>query len=124
MWHLVEAASACHCLQPLHAMIACDEPCNSNSMSQDQYQVAAFLHECAQRRWRDPPDELVFADCDEPTAAQVEAEALAEVALSESSDYFMTAESDEFYEVYSDEFFDCVDPMSRAGSSRGVQARS
>jgi len=26
--------------------------------------------------------------------------------------------------VYSDEFFDCVDPMSRAGSSRGVQARS
>jgi len=29
-----------------------------------------------------------------------------------------------FFDVYSDEFFDCVDPMSRAGSSRGVQARS
>jgi len=33
--------------------------------------VAAFLHECAQRRWRDPPDELVFAECDELAAAQV-----------------------------------------------------
>jgi len=91
-------------------------------MSQDQYQVAAFLHECAQRRWRDPPDELVFAECEEPTAPHVDA--LAEVALSESSDSFLTAESDEFFDVYSDEFFDCVDPMSRAGSSRGVQARS
>jgi len=29
----------------------------------------------------------------------------------------------EFYDVYSDEFFKCVDPMSRAGSSRGVQTR-
>jgi len=49
---------------------------------------------------------------------------LAEVALSESSDIFLDAESDEFFDVYSDEFFDCVDPMSRAGSLRGVQARS
>jgi len=66
-------------------------------MSQDQYQVAAFLHECAQRRWRDPPDELVFTECDEPTTAHVDA--LAEVALSESSESFLTAESDEFFDV-------------------------
>jgi len=46
------------------------------------------------------------------------------VALSESSDSILDAESDEFFDIYSDEFFDCVDPMSRAGSSRGVQARS
>jgi len=91
-------------------------------MSQDQYQVAAFLRECAQRRWRDPPDELVFAECDEPTAAQ--AAELVEVALSESSDSFLTAESDEFFDFYSDEVLDCVDPMSRPCSSRGVQARS
>jgi len=80
------------------------------------------VHECAQRRWRDTPDELVFAECDETTADQ--AAELVEVALSESSDSFLTAESDEFFDVYFDEFFDCVDPMSRAGSSRGVQARS
>lgn len=32
-------------------------------MSQVQYQVAAFLYDCAQRRWRDPPGELMFAEC-------------------------------------------------------------
>jgi len=31
----------------------------------------------------------------------------------------MDAESDEFFDVYFDEFLDFVDPMSRAGSSRG-----
>jgi len=35
-----------------------------------QYQVAAFLHECAQRSWHEPP-ELLFGECYEPTAAQV-----------------------------------------------------
>jgi len=57
-------------------------------MSQDQYQVAAFLHECAQRRWRDPPDELVFAECDHraPTAAQ--ADALAEVLFLKAVNLF------------------------------------
>jgi len=54
----------------------------------------------------------------------IQAAELVEVALAESSDSLLTAESDEFFEVYSDEFFDCVDPMSRAGPSRGVQARS
>jgi len=49
---------------------------------------------------------------------------LVEVALLESSDSLLTAESDEFVVAYSDKFFDCVDPVSRAGSSRGVQARS
>jgi len=64
----------------------------------------------------------VFAECDVPTAAQ--ADELAEVALSESSDIFLDAESDKFFDVFSDEFFDCVDPMGRAGSLRGVEARS
>jgi len=50
--------------------------------------------------------------------AAAQAAELAEVALSESSESFLDAESDEFFDVYSDEFFDCVDPMSRAGSSR------
>jgi len=49
---------------------------------------------------------------------------LAEVALSESSDFFLDAGSDKFYDVYSDAFYECEDPMSFAGSPRGVQARS
>jgi len=36
----------------------------------------------------------------------------------------LDAELEGFYDVYSDEFVDSVDPMSRTGSSRGVQARS
>jgi hypothetical protein len=31
-------------------------------MHQSQHQVAAFLHECAQRRWQDPPVDVVLAD--------------------------------------------------------------
>jgi hypothetical protein len=31
-------------------------------MHQPRHQVAAFLHECAQRRWQDPPVDVMFAD--------------------------------------------------------------
>jgi hypothetical protein len=32
-------------------------------MLQDQYLVATFMYECSQRRWSDPPDDVVFAEC-------------------------------------------------------------
>lgn len=90
-------------------------------MSQNQFEVANFLHECAQRRWRDPPDELVFAECD---PVEVEEDGVVGPAGSESSESFFDAHSDEFYDVYSDEYLDCESPMSRAGSLRGVRAMS
>lgn len=70
-------------------------------MNQDPVQVAAFIHECAQRRWDNPPDELLFADCDQA-----------------ESDSFHDAYSEEYYDVVSevcseasaDVFFDCLTP--------------
>jgi len=35
-------------------------------MHQDPVKVASFLFRCSQRRWENPPDELLFADCEIP----------------------------------------------------------
>jgi len=38
-------------------------------MHQDPVKVASILFECSQRRWENPPDELLFADCEMPDEA-------------------------------------------------------
>jgi hypothetical protein len=76
-------------------------------MHQSHHQVAAFLHECAQRRWQDPPVDVLYAD----GLSAAEAEALWSGGLSaeESSQYY-SATSDDFFEVYSDAFYDVTTP--------------
>lgn len=60
-------------------------------MHQDPVKVASFLFECSQRRWENPPDELLFADCEKPDEASV--------VVEEGSEHY--------FDVYSEEFFDC-----------------
>jgi hypothetical protein len=109
--------------QPLFEMLGgwrhvCDRQISAQQfrafMQQDQYRVAAFLHECSQRRWRDPPSELLFAECE--SVGEAESAELLEVARAGSDEFFFDAESAEFFDVYSDEYHDCTSPMSRAGS--------
>jgi hypothetical protein len=79
-------------------------------MHQPAQQVSAFLRDCAQRRWANPPLDVLFADG--LTAAG--ADALQGVdgggLLPESSDLFLSAIADEFYDVYSDAYYDTGTP--------------
>jgi len=63
-------------------------------MHQDPVKVASFLFECSQCRWENPPDELMFADCELP---------------DEASDV-IDEDSEHFFDVYSDVYFDCETP--------------
>jgi hypothetical protein len=76
-------------------------------MHQSQHQVAAFLHECAQRRWQDPPVDVMFAD----GLSVEEAERMWSGGLSsEESSHHYSAVSDNFFDVYSDAFYDATTP--------------
>jgi len=55
--------------------------------------VASFLCACSQRRWENPPDELLFADCEIPDEASD--------AVDEDPEHFFF-----FFDVYSEEFSD------------------
>jgi hypothetical protein len=52
---------------------------------QDQYLIASFLYECSQRRWSDPPDDLIFAEC---MSLDGDDEILSDVFLDALSDSF------------------------------------
>jgi hypothetical protein len=71
---------------------------------------SAFLRGCAQRRWANPPLDVLFAD----GLTAEEAGALHGVdgggLLPESSDLFLSAISDEFYDDYSDAYYDTGTP--------------
>mgnify|MGYP001807096788 CR=1 FL=1 len=71
-------------------------------MHQPAIQVSAFLLACAQRRWANPPLDVMFAD----GLTAEEADALlgdhAGGLHPESSDSFLSVIPDEFYDVYSD----------------------
>jgi hypothetical protein len=79
-------------------------------MHQPAHQVSAFLRDCAQRRWANPPLDVLFAD----GLTDEEADALQGVdgggLHPESSDLFLSAISDEFYDVYSDAYYDTGTP--------------
>jgi len=66
-------------------------------MHQSQHLVAAFLHDCAQRRWQDPSVDVLYAD----GLSAAEAGSLWSGGLSseESSPYY-SATSDDYFEVY------------------------
>ena len=65
---------------------------------------------CAQRRWVNPPLDVMFADG--LTAEEAEALLGADGGglPPESSDSFLSAISDEFYDVYSDAYYDTGTP--------------
>jgi hypothetical protein len=54
-------------------------------MLRDQYLVATFVYECSQRRWSDPPADVVFAEC---MSVPDEAEILSGIFLDAVSDSF------------------------------------
>jgi hypothetical protein len=74
-------------------------------MRQPARQVGAYLNDCARRRWSEPPDELMFADCEDGGALE---DALPEQPMDTHSDEYFDALSEEFFDVSSDEFFDCL----------------
>jgi hypothetical protein len=61
-------------------------------MLQDQYLVATFLYDCSQRRWSDPPDDLVFAEC--MSISDEAEEILSDVFFDALSDSFDVVEND------------------------------
>jgi hypothetical protein len=75
-------------------------------MHQPAHQVSAFLYDCCQRRWSNPPLEVLFA---EGLSAE-EAEALLDVGADElpheASELYLSAISDDFYDAYSDAYYD------------------
>jgi hypothetical protein len=83
---------------------------DAEEMHQLAHQVSAFLRDCAQRRWANPPLDVLFAD----GLTAEEADALQGVdgggLHPESSDLFLSAISDEFYDVYSDAYYDTGTP--------------
>ena len=56
-------------------------------MSQQQHMVASFLYECSQRRWQNPPAELVEAVGDGDAAVEDDEEII-EAALAGADDMF------------------------------------
>jgi hypothetical protein len=79
-------------------------------MHQPANQVSGFLRACAQRRWANPPLDVMFADG--LTAEEAEALLGADGGglPPESPDSFLSAISDEFYDVYSDAYYDTGTP--------------
>jgi hypothetical protein len=83
-------------------------------MHQSANQVSDFLRACAQRRWVNPPLDVMFADG--LTAEEAEALLGADGDTPtgglppESPDSFLSATSDEFYDVYSDAYYDTGTP--------------
>ena len=79
-------------------------------MHQPAHQVSAYLRECGQRRWANPPLEVLFAD----GLSAEEADALMSAdgvgMPPELSDQFHSALSDEYYDVYSDAYYDSDAP--------------
>ena len=75
-------------------------------MRQPARRVGAFLFDCARRRWSEPPDELVFADCEDADAS----DSTSEQPVEAHSDEYVDAWSEEFFDTYSDEFFECCTP--------------
>jgi hypothetical protein len=78
-------------------------------MHQPQHDVSAFLHECSQRRWKDPPVDVLFAE----GLSEREAEAFyggVGIATAEESEQYFSACSEEYYEVYSDAYYDVITP--------------
>ena len=77
-------------------------------MLQPAPQVSAFLRDCGQRRWANPPVEVLFAD----GLSAEEAEALfgGDVLPPDVSDQFFSALSDEFYDALSDAYYDTGTP--------------
>lgn len=78
-------------------------------MHQPQHEVSAFLHECSQRRWKDPPVDVLFAE----GLSEREAEAFyggVGIATAEESEQYFSACSEEYYEVYSDAYYDVITP--------------
>jgi len=73
-------------------------------MHQDPIKVASFLFECSQRRWENPPDELLFAGCELPDEAGD--------VVDENSEHFFDVYSEEFFDADSDVYFDCENPLS------------
>ena len=77
-------------------------------MHQPAQQVSAFLRDCAQRRWANPPLDVLFADG--LTAEEADALQGVDGVRPESPDLFFSAISDEFYDVYSDAYYDTGTP--------------
>lgn len=78
-------------------------------MHQSQHEVAAFLHECAQRRWKDPPLDVLYAEGLSEREAEVFYGGDGVVDAEESEQYY-SACSQEYYEVYSDAYYDVMTP--------------
>jgi hypothetical protein len=81
-------------------------------MHQPAHQVSAFLRECGQRRWANPPLEVLFADglSAEEADALMRADTSGDAMPPEASDLFHSALSDEYYDVYSDAYYDTDAP--------------
>ena len=79
-------------------------------MHQPAHKVSAFLYACCQRRWTNPPLEVMFADG--LSAAEAEAMLWGEVEdrQLEASEQFYSSLSEEYYDVYSDAFYDTGTP--------------
>jgi hypothetical protein len=79
-------------------------------MHQPANPVSGFLRACAQRRWVNPPLDVMFADG--LTAEEAEALLGADGGglPPKSSDSFLSVISDEFYDVYSDAYYDTGTP--------------
>ena len=80
-------------------------------MHQPPQQVGAFLHACSQRRWQNPPDEVMFAEgLSAEEAAVYYGSGVSGSNPTEASDMFFSALSDEYYDVYSDAYYDSGTP--------------
>jgi hypothetical protein len=79
-------------------------------MHQPAHQVGAFLHACGQRRWQDPPSEVLFAEGLSAEEAEAYYGGGSGSSQVEASDMFLSALSDEYYDVYSDAFYDAGTP--------------
>jgi hypothetical protein len=81
-------------------------------MHQPAHQVSAYLRECGQRRWANPPLEVLFAD----GLSAEEADALMSAdgvgMPPKLSDQFHSALSDEYYDVFSDAYYDSHAPCA------------
>jgi hypothetical protein len=76
-------------------------------MHQPPCQLGEFLHNCWQRRWRDPPLDVLFAEgLSAVEAGFVDQESGAGELCPELSEQFFSAVSDDYYDVYSDAYYD------------------
>ena len=80
-------------------------------MHQTAHQVGAYLHACCQRRWQNPPPEVLFAEglSAEEAAVYYGVDSY-DSQEAEVSDRFYSALSDDYYDALSDAYYDAGTP--------------